>query len=196
MPEVVEADKAFHLIRSCTGRYDALLLAAEKMIHVVQIVLWSVVSELDFGGVPYSLMAQSRCLDPIYRNIEQMPEKASRLVHYSESPHAKVPEERTLDDRHMQVPHFEDTEPWASSADLLNVAVAEVVAAVWCTEDFGCFGSQVDLQTLLVTQLKKLRRKFRLPLYGVSLKAERDRRPRNPPSLALLPDVFSQAGYE
>ncbi len=73
-----------------------------------------------------------------------MPEKASQMVHYSEILHAtsaKLPDEQTLDDRHMQVPRFHAVEPSASFADLANVAVAEVSAAIWRTEEVECLGS-------------------------------------------------------
>lgn len=65
MPEAVGAGTAFHLFRSGTGRHVALLVDGEKILHVESTVPWSVVSCLDFGEAHNSVMAESRCVDPI-----------------------------------------------------------------------------------------------------------------------------------
>lgn len=80
-----------------------------------------------------------------------MLEKASPLIFATS---AKVPDERALDNRHMQAPDFDAVELSASSADLANMAVAEVPAVIWRTVDVKCLGSWLYLQVLLVTSTK------------------------------------------
>lgn len=129
MPEAVEAGTASHQFRSGTDRHDALLVDAEKMLHVGSTALWSAASCLDFGEVSDSVMAELRCVDPISTDVERMPEKAVSMVHYPEilnmTP-AKVPDERALNDRHMQVPYYDAVASLVSFADAVNVAVVEV----------------------------------------------------------------------
>lgn len=73
-----------------------------------------------------------------------MLEKAPRTVHCSEILYAtstKVPDEGVLRDRRTQIPYFDAVEPQVWRADSAKVAVAEVLAAIYCIEDFECLES-------------------------------------------------------
>lgn len=159
IPEAVEAGTASHLFRSGTDQHDALLVDAEKMLHVGSTVLWSGVPRLGLGKTTDSVTAGLRVVDPISRSVGMMPEKASPMEHCSEilyATSAKLPDERALHNRYMQVLHFDTVESPASFADSANVAVAEVWAAIWHTEDVECLVSKVALQGSLMTSSTQL----------------------------------------